>query len=221
MADFPWNNFGGEQAQPAGQDNGYAEPADSDNTEPENVETSEAENTEPEFDEQASAEETVEESSPEEAVREHAESKRREKKNGVVPTVDRWAAKKLVDCYNVLNTEQGAAAAKSILGAGTGDPATLLAQLSEKKNRKRVNEIVEQVKSLTDSDSEAVLMMNLALAFSADKDLAKSLFGLFNAIAPDKGFGRSTGDPRKDAKTIADKWGDDGIDLTVLSALKL
>lgn len=144
----------------------------------------------------------------------------RVKKNGTVPTFDRWAAKKLMDCINTLNTESGAAAAKTILGAGTSDPATLLAQLSEKKNRKRVNEVAAQVKELTGSDDTSVLMMNLALAFSADKDLAKSMMGLFNAVAPEKDFGRSTGDPRKDARNVASKWGD-GLDLSVISTLAL
>ena len=170
-------------------------------------------------DEDADDESDEQEDEPQESAPASGRGKR-VKKNGVVPTLDRWATKKIIDCYTILSTEQGAAAAKTILGAGTSDPATLLAQLSEKKNRKRVAEVAEQVKELTGSTDTAVLMMNLALAFSADKELAKSVFGLLNAIDPDKGFGRSSGDPRKDAKAIAEKWGD-GVDLDVVNLLRL
>ena len=172
-----------------------------------------------ETDEDADEESDEQEDEPQESTPAAGRGKR-VKKNGVVPTLDRWATKKIIDCYTILSTEQGAAAAKTILGAGTSDPATLLAQLSEKKNRKRVAEVAEQVKELTGSTDTAVLMMNLALAFSADKELAKSVFGLLNAIDPDKGFGRSSGDPRKDAKAIAEKWGD-GVDLDVVNLLRL
>ena len=255
MADFPWNNFGGQQPEPQ-QDVQPVEPDftddSSDEQEDVNVETvgeevqepvdqSDVESGEQEADysdeqgEQGEAESADEqdtdsdEESEDEADEQEDEPQestpvsgrgKRVKKNGVVPTLDRWATKKIIDCYTILSTEQGAAAAKTILGAGTSDPATLLAQLSEKKNRKRVAEVAEQVKELTGSTDTAVLMMNLALAFSADKELAKSVFGLLNAIDPDKGFGRSSGDPRKDAKAIAEKWGD-GVDLDVVNLLRL
>ncbi|PWG66728.1 hypothetical protein [Bifidobacterium callitrichidarum] len=266
MADFPWNNFRNDSAQPQPVEPQVAEPAEPqfddqdgnvddvnqyENDETVNVDSENvADETETESDSEESVEETEDEKQDDNGETEDADDEQDEaesdedddesdeetetataetpasgrghrvKKNGTVPTFDRWAAKKLIDCLNTLNTESGAAAAKTILGAGTADPATLLAQLSEKKNRKRVNEVAAQVKELTGSDDTSVLMMNLALAFSADKDLAKSMMGLFNAVAPEKDFGRSTGDPRKDAKNVASKWGD-GVDLSVISTLAL
>lgn len=126
--------------------------------------------------------------------------------------------RKILEAEKALNTEVGLAAAKSVLGTNSSNHAVLIAQLMETKNRRAIAALADRVKDYGGYD-KADIQSELTFEFVSDKNFAKTLFGLLNAVAPDRGFGKSTGDARKDARNIASKWGE-GIDLSLLDALK-
>lgn len=135
-----------------------------------------------------------------------------------LPKLEQSTAKKVVDAVELLDTDTGVAVAKTITGSNSPNRATLLSALTETKTRNHAATIFQHAAKIGAWDADE-LMMNLALEFASDKDYAKSLFVVLDTAAPDRGFGRSSGDARKDAKTIAEKWGG-GVELERFAALR-
>lgn len=136
-----------------------------------------------------------------------------------IPKMEQPVAKRIVNAVEALDTSEGIAVAKVFTGSNSPNKATLLSALTETKIRRRVAEAFTQIGKINEWSHEE-LMMNLALGFAKDKNLSKLVFGILNAAAPDRGFGRPSGDESRDAKTIAEHWGD-GVDLSSLNALRL
>lgn len=135
-----------------------------------------------------------------------------------IPKLEQATAKRIVDAVELLDTNTGVAVAKTLTGSNSPNRATLLSALTETKTRNHAATMFQHATKIGTWDADE-LMMNLALEFASDKDYAKSLFVVLDAAAPERGFGRSSGDARKDAKTIAEKW-DGGVDLARFSALR-
>lgn len=135
-----------------------------------------------------------------------------------IPKLEQATAKRIVDAVELLDTDTGIAVAKTLTGSNSPNRATLLSMLTETKTRNHAATMFQHATKIGTWDADE-LMMNLALEFASDKDYAKSLFVVLDAAAPERGFGRSSGDARKDAKTIAEKW-DGGVDLAQFSALR-
>lgn len=135
-----------------------------------------------------------------------------------IPKLEQATAKRIVDAVELLDTDTGIAVAKTLTGSNSPNRATLLSALTETKTRNHAATMFQHATKIGTWDADE-LMMNLALEFASDKDYAKSLFVVLDAAAPERGFGRSSGDARKDAKTIAEKW-DGGVDLARFSALR-
>lgn len=107
-------------------------------------------------------------------------------------------------------------AVKALLDTNTNNVNELIAMLTEPKSRDKVNAIIRRINDIA-AAGERERMMIVALSIQADPAGAKTLFSVLNALAPDRGFGRSSGDAQKDARTIDDKWGD-GVDATSLKS---
>lgn len=135
-----------------------------------------------------------------------------------LPKLEPATAKRIVDAVEVLDTDTGVAVAKTITGSNSPNRATLLSALTETKTRNHAASMFQHAAKIGTWDADE-LMMNLALEFASDKEYAKSLFVVLDAAAPERGFGRSSGDARKDAKAIAEKWGN-GVDLARFAALR-
>lgn len=135
-----------------------------------------------------------------------------------IPKLEQATAKRIVDAVELLDTDTGIAVAKTLTGSNSPNRATLLSALTETKTRNHAATMFQHATKIGTWDADE-LMMNLALEFASDKDYAKSLFVVLDAAAPERGFGRSSGDARKDAKTVAEKW-DGGVDLARFSALR-
>lgn len=135
-----------------------------------------------------------------------------------IPKLEQATAKRIVDAVELLDTDTGIAVAKTLTGSNSPNRATLLSALTETKTRNHAATMFQHATKIGTWNADE-LMMNLALEFASDKDYAKSLFVVLDAAAPERGFGRSSGDARKDAKTIAEKW-DGGVDLARFSALR-
>lgn len=138
------------------------------------------------------------------------------KKRGI-PRVEAATVRKIVAAYRVVETEKGGKMARALLGVGATEPSNLVAQLSETRNRRHVDDVAKAVRQIADCDADE-RMMNLAWAFGDDKTLAKTMFSILDAACDDGRFGRSSGDPRRDARQIATAWGD-GVDLSVINDL--
>ena len=135
-----------------------------------------------------------------------------------IPKLEQSTAKRVVDAVELLDTDTGVAVAKTLTGSNSPNRATLLSMLTETKTRNHAATMFQHATKIGAWDADE-LMMNLALEFASDKDYAKSLFVVLDAAAPERGFGRSSGDARKDAKTIAEKWGE-GVELSRFAALR-
>lgn len=135
-----------------------------------------------------------------------------------IPKLEQSTAKRVVDAVELLDTDTGVAVAKTLTGSNSPNRATLLSMLTETKTRNHASTMFQHAAKIGAWDADE-LMMNLALEFASDKDYAKSLFVVLDAAAPERGFGRSSGDARKDAKAIAEKWGG-GVDLARFSVLR-
>lgn len=107
-------------------------------------------------------------------------------------------------------------AVKALLDTSSNDVNNLIAMLTEPKNRDRVNAVIKKIEDIA-SAGERERMMIVALGIQADPSEAKTLFSVLSALAPDRGFGRASGDAQKDARTIDDKWGD-GVDASALKS---
>lgn len=105
-------------------------------------------------------------------------------------------------------------AVKALLDTNTSNVNELIAMLTEPKNREKVNAIIHRIEAIA-AAGERERMMIVALGIQADPAGAKTLFAVLNALSPDRGFGRSSGDAQKDARAIDDKWGD-GVDVSAL-----
>lgn len=146
-------------------------------------------------------------------------SDRRKKSGGKVPKLDETSAKKLLDAANVLNGENGKRLCKALLGSSSNSPATLLSQLTEKRNRDAVAATAARIRSIK-SDDPVETRVNAAMEFTEDKDLSKTLIALLSAVAPDAGFERATGNAKSDARNVAEHW-TDSVDLSAIDKLCL
>lgn len=146
-------------------------------------------------------------------------SGRQKRSGGKVPKLDETSAKKLLDAANVLNRENGKRLCKALLGSSSNSPATLLSQLTEKRNRDAVAATAARIRSIK-SDDPVETRVNAAMEFTEDKDLSKTLIALLSAVAPDAGFERATGNAKSDARNVAEHW-TDGVDLSAIDKLCL
>lgn len=146
-------------------------------------------------------------------------SGRQKRSGGKVPKLDETSAKKLLDAANVLNGENGKRLCKALLGSSSNSPATLLSQLTEKRNRDAVAATAARIRSIK-SDDPVETRVNAAMEFTEDKDLSKTLIALLSAVAPDAGFERATGNAKSDARNVAEHW-TDGVDLSAIDKLCL
>lgn len=89
----------------------------------------------------------------------------------------------------------------------------------EDEHVRKVAKLLSGISKLSDVRADD-MKMELTFAFMEDKNLAPTLFGVLNALAPERGFGRASGDVRKNASVVAEKWGD-GVDLSALDALRV
>lgn len=142
-----------------------------------------------------------------------------------IPKLDHADAKRIVDAVDALGTDEGVAVAKIFTDTNSPNKASLLAALSEAKTRKRVDEAFRQIGRISDwAKDPDLFIVNMALAFNGDEKnpplSPKLVFGILNAAAPDRGFGKPSGDVRRDAKTIVTHW-DGGVDLSSLNTLRL
>lgn len=143
----------------------------------------------------------------------------RAKTRDTVKPITPYVARKIGQAYKAVETESGLKVAQILLGTGGSDPANIVAQLSEKRNRNRIASMVETINKL-DKASQNERNTRLTLAFNNDREFARTLFLLLNAIEPERGFGRFSGDIYRDVDQIVSAWGD-GVDLSVIGGLSL
>lgn len=135
------------------------------------------------------------------------------------PTIDAATVEKIGVMLDTLQNENAVAVAKLLCDTSKSDPSALVAMLTETKNRKSVATFAAVASELADSSADD-MKMRLMFLLMKDKNLSKTLFGVLNAVAPERGFGRASNDPMKDVQNVADHWGD-GVDLRVIDKLKI
>lgn len=135
------------------------------------------------------------------------------------PRIDERVARKVVDMMKAMEDENVRNVVKLLTGSTKNDPAALVEQLTSSATRKRVAALCKTFSTLADAPADEV-GTEVTFALMTDKNFAPILFGVLNALAPDRGFGRPGNDVRKNARTITEKWGD-GVDLSVLDSFRL
>lgn len=150
-------------------------------------------------------------------------SPRRKPKRGqgtsTFPHVEEHVARKVRDLFAALEDERVLAAAKLLTGCSKSDPAAVVDALTENAGRKKVAAFVKSAGELSAVDASD-MKAQLVLAFMSDKNFAPLLFGVLNALAPERGFGRAGSDVMRNVNVVAEKWGD-GVDLSALDALRV
>lgn len=201
MPDFPWNNnFDNNTVN-------RTEPASDVNrsVEPETVPAAANDVAEPVAEENTKAAKTA--------------RRKPSRKASDFPHLDASAYEKIKEMLDMLSDSRTASVAKTLCETNKSDAATLLALLTETKNRKKIEKFAKFTNEL-DNAQPSDLKMRLAFAFMEDKSLSKTLFAVLNAAEPERGFGRATGDAMKDVTAIAEHWGD-GVDLGIVEKLKI
>ncbi len=144
---------------------------------------------------------------------------RSKKKDGARRAIsfDRAFAERFMAAEAVLSTKGGMALAQFITDSKSTDVAFMLAALSKRKTRAQIESLNEALGKLQDADqvTVAVVLMDL---FGRNEEMRNLVFRVLNAAAPEKEFGRSSGDSSRDALSISKAWGD-GVDIGVLGKL--
>ncbi|MBT1162150.1 hypothetical protein [Bifidobacterium sp. SO1] len=168
--------------------------------------------------EDAANEEHVEPAPVEEKKTKRGGGRGRKSKDGF-PHLDATVVAKVQEMLDVLADHNTAEAVKVLVGAKSDEPAKLVDELTDERNRKKVADFVKMVDEFAYVDASD-MTAQLVMAFMTDKDFAQVLFAVLNAMAPDRGFGSPSKDVMKNAKAISGKWGD-GVDLSMLDKLKV
>lgn len=159
----------------------------------------------------------------------HASSRKNSRRGGrkggkgaerkAFPHVDAAVAAKVGGMLDALRDAQAVSVVKLLCNTSKSDPAQLVDLLTDSRNRKTVSAVADLAERLTAAD-EGALQATALYAFVSDKTIAKTLFGVLNVVAPERGFGRASNDPWQDSKTVGDKWGD-GVDLGMVSKFRV
>lgn len=174
--------------------------------------------------------ETVNEEAPveTESTEETAVEKKRVGKRGAgrgrkgkegFPHLDATVVEKVKEMLDVLSDEHVANAVKVLVHAKTAEPAKLVDELTDEKNRQKVADFAKTVDEFAYVDTSD-MTAQLVMAFMTDKEFAPVLFEVLNAMAPDREFGVAGKDVMANAKAISSKWGD-GVDLSMIDKLKV
>lgn len=160
--------------------------------------------------------ETVE-ASPAESKPRGKSGKRKAK--DALPKLDRAQVKKFGELWDLMKDDRAVGLVKATAGVSSSSPEALIAALTETKTRNTISALSEKINSLH-FDDKGELRYDLQFEFTEDKKFAFALLGLLKAAAPEHDWGRLTGNPKTDAKEIADKW-DSTVDLTILDKLRV
>lgn len=141
--------------------------------------------------------------------------KTRKKKRAV--TFDEAFASRFMHAESILSTKNGLALAQFVLETRSDSIPFLLSKLSQTGTRKKLENLDEALSKLegTDGMTAGVILSSM---FCEDKNMSGLIYKILNIVAPERDFGKSTGDNLKDAIAIANKWGD-GVNLSILKQL--
>lgn len=153
--------------------------------------------------------------SEQEGTSDVTQSKPSRKKHQI--TFDAAFATRFMKAEKVLSTEAGIELAQFVTGTRSENVAYLLAQLSKKSNRAKLEKLTATFTKLQTADQLTVGVL-LAEIFSKSKEMTGLVYRILNIAAPDLAVGRPSGDTAKDALSIASKWQND-IDLSLLKDL--
>lgn len=161
--------------------------------------------------------ENVEENAPVESKTRAKSGKRKGK--DALPKLDRAQVRKFGELWDLMKDDKVVGLVKATAGLSSSSPEVLIAALTETKTRNTIAALSDKINGLH-FDDRGELRYDLQFEFTEDKKFASTLLGLLKAAAPERDFGRLTGNPKTDAKEIAEKW-DATIDLTVLEKLRV
>jgi len=133
------------------------------------------------------------------------------------PHIDAAVARRVKELFDALSDPRAVKVAAELTDARGSDPAVMVDALTDARNKKRIEAVVSNVRTLSDAGADD-LKARLVYLFAEDKTMAKTLFAVLNALEPERGFGRASDDLWKNACAIADKWGD-GVDMSLVERL--
>lgn len=145
------------------------------------------------------------------------EGERKNHKHKRVMAFDASFAARFMKAESILNTDKGLSLAQCIIGTRSTNVPFLLSKLSQKATRKKLESLNSSLSQLDGADSLTV-GVTLSTLFCEEKDMPNIVYLVLNLVAPERGFAKPSGDNRKDAVSMASKWGD-GVDLSILSDL--
>lgn len=146
------------------------------------------------------------------------------KKKDTIANVDAKDVRKLYDVVEYLKSDEHAVAvAKLMTNSNKSDVFELAAELTNGRNAVRIRKFVDMAQKLGGATSATVMAL-VIIEFTSHRDGVKDVFGLLNAVAPDREFGRvNKPEPEKYfdyASQIASKW-DDGVDMGIVPLLRI
>lgn len=132
---------------------------------------------------------------------------------------DAGFAKRFMQAEKILSTRQGLELAQFVADTRSDNVAYLLSQLSQRAVRKKIESLTSVLSKLEGADKLTVGVL-LAEMFSGSKEMPGLVYRVLNVVAPERDFGRPSGDAARDALAIASKW-EDGIDLSIVRNLMI
>lgn len=122
------------------------------------------------------------------------------------PAVPSQSVRSIIDIVDTLNAGY-VPVARLVADSSSNDVYTLASALTELKTRRRMQQLVDTVQRFID-DEDDDRRTDMALAMKDDKQLARQLFAVVDAVLPEEQIGRSAGAGREnqDSKRLAGVW---------------